>query len=147
MTDDSSIALTDLRLWLEYKGFENLPLLLYGDYLVNQDAQSTLGTNGKKEDTAWLIGLEGGDKRENVRLGVGYAEVETNSTLRSFTDSDFLGASTNRKGAVLYATRQVAKNTDLKLTVYKSKPLEKSIDANLARSERLRVTTDLRFKF
>jgi hypothetical protein len=147
MTDDSSIALTDLRLWLEYKGFENLPLLLYGNYLVNQDAQSTAETGGKKEDTAWLIGLEGGDKRKTVRLGFAYSEVETNSTLRTFTDSDFLGGSTNRKGAVLYATRQVAKNTDLKLTVYKSKPLEKSIDANLKRSDRLRVTTDLMFKF
>jgi hypothetical protein len=147
MTDDSSIALTDLRLWLEYKGVENLPLLLYGNYVINQDAQSTSYTGGKKEDSAWMIGLEGGDKRKTVRLGVAYAEVETNSLLKSFTDSDFLEGRNNRKGAIFYGARQVARNTDLKFMVFKSKPLEKSIDAGLTKSERLRVTTDLEFSF
>lgn len=147
LTDDSSIAMYDFRTWVAFQATDTIPMKIYGNYLVNSDAEKTVFTNGDKEDTAWMIGIEGGDKKRFAKLGFGYAEVETNSVLGSYTDSDFFDGKSNRKGFVAYMQRTIAKGTDLKVTLFQSDALEDDMDVNLSKSDRFRMQTDIVFKF
>lgn len=147
LSDDDSIAFYDLRTWVAFDSIKGIPMKVYGNYLVNTDAEGTLETDGDDEGTAWMVGIEGGDKKKLVKLGLGYAEVETNSVLASYTDSDFFDGKSNRKGFVVYGQRQITKGADFKITLFHSKPLDDDIDVNLSKSERLRIQSDIVFKF
>lgn len=69
-----------------------LPVSLYGDYAVNQDADD--------DDTGYLVGLRIGKTKEpgSVDFNYNYRELEANAVLGAWTDSDFIGGGTDGKG-------------------------------------------------
>jgi len=147
LTDNSSINLVDFRAWVDCKAVSDWPGRLYGNYLINTSAQSTVYSG--KEDSAWSLGLEAGDKKKYVMLGVAYFNVEQNSTLRNMTDSDLFDAKTNRKGWAIYGARNLAKNVDFKLTLFDMDVLDKQVFLNTGDSDakRVRLQTDIELKF
>jgi len=155
LTDNSGINLVDFRAWVDCKAIADWPGRLYGNYLINTSAQSTSivttwgTTNIGKEDSAWSLGTEIGDKDKYVMLGVAYFNVEQNSTLRNMTDSDLFDAKTNRKGWAFYGARNLAKHVDFKVTLFKMDVLDKAVFLATGDSDadRLRLQTDIELKF
>ena len=64
-------------------------------------------------------------------------------------DSDFADGFTNRKAWTLYFSRQILKNTDINVTLFKSDRLERGplFAESVAGSDRYRLQTDLQVKF
>jgi hypothetical protein len=136
--------------YLTYSGFESWPITVYGDLALNVDAESsTLFPGAGEEDTAWGVGVEVGDSKKIVKLGAGYWRIEANSFPSMFIDSDFLDGRTNRQGWAFYGSREIFANTEMKLTLFVIEPIETE-DAFLASirgSDRLRLQSDIIFKF
>lgn len=127
------------------------PVLVYGSWSNNLTAEaSNLVPNTGEEDTAWGVGVELGNKKKYVKVGVGYWSIEANAFPSQFIDSDLFDGETNREGWAVYASRQVWKNTDVNLTAFISDEIEKdrpAFDESIANAERVRVQADLVFKF
>jgi hypothetical protein len=160
------------RVW-DFSGFAKLgndtalPITVYATYARNLEADSfdfiapagpMAGTlvPVDDEDTAWGLGFEVGDKKKNVFFGAGYFSVEANSVVATFTDSDLFDGFTNREGFIVYATRQVAKNVDFKLTYFDSDEIEDSGDflgangpffRSLINADRRLLQADIEMKF
>jgi hypothetical protein len=83
-----------------------LPLSFYGQYVVNGDAQRT-ATVGK-EDTAYLFGVK--TKFYGIGLDYNYRDVERNSVVGAFTDSDFGNGYTGGKGHKIKVGYDIDKN-------------------------------------
>ncbi len=147
LTNGNGLDFVDVRLWASCKAIENWPLKVYGNFWINTDAEKTAATNNDKEDQMWMVGVEGGSAKKNVKLGLGYGETETNSTIATLADSDFLDGKTNRKGYVFYAKRKILKNTSLSFTAFKSEELDDDIDVGLTKADRLRFQTNIVVKF
>jgi hypothetical protein len=90
---NDGISAGELAAYFRYKGIANWPMLLYGHYARNFDAEDG-GTNlaglgsGDEEDTGWGVSLEIGDKKKYVKLGAGYYELEANFWPSQFIDSN-----------------------------------------------------------
>ena len=88
-----------------------------------------------------------------LKLGGGYFHIEANSTMAQFTDSDITDGKTNRKGWVLYAAKQVAPGTELRLTYFDQNPIQTSggatgpFERSLSQSNRSRLQADIQFNF
>ena len=107
--------------YLKGNFFEDWPILLYGTYANNLDAErSVLFPGVGEEDNAWIVGFEVGDKEKWVKLGVLYAHQEANAFPAFFTDSDLFDGRTNRKGFTVYGSRALGKGVDLNLTLFDS---------------------------
>ena len=146
LTDsDGQIKAGELYAYLGFSGIEDWPILLYGTYVENFSARST-ATVGK-EDSAWGVGIEAGDKKRYARLGVGYWEAESNFWPSQFTDSDLFDGTTNREGWMIYGARQIARNTDLKFQLFLSDDLEDGAGFLVDDADRIRLQTDLVVKF
>ena len=96
-----------------YEGFGQIdltglaiPLSFYGQYVVNGDAQRT-ATVGK-EDTAYLFGAK--TKFYGIGLDYNYRDVERNSVVGAFTDSDFGNGFTGGKGHKVKVSYDIDKN-------------------------------------
>jgi len=143
----------ELAGYLRFGGLhEDWPLLLYGQVAKNLDAESSdlFPTGGADEDLGWIVGLEVGDRKKLVTLGVAYASFEANFWPAQFTESDLFDGLTNRKGWALYGSREVLPNTDLTLTLYVSDELRDGVpgfETSLANANRVRLQTDLQVKF
>ncbi len=98
-----------------------MPLELYGNYVVNQDADAN--------DTGWLAGLTLG-KAKNVgtwEAGYNYRELEKDAVLGAFTDSDSWGGGTDGRGHKFSGRYQIAKNVQLGATYFMNeKPVSDS---------------------
>ena len=144
-------SVAEIAGYLRFTGIENWPVLLYGHYAKNFDADSSdVFPAAGEEDTGWGLGLEVGDKKKYVKVGAGYYRVEANFWPAQFTDSDLFDGRTNRKGWTFYGSRQILPNTDLNVTFFVSEPLRETIPdfANsVSRSDRMRLQTDLVVKF
>ena len=138
--------------YLTYGGFDAWPITVYGTYARNLDAESSkemeyLGAGA--EDTAWGVGVEVGDSKKFAKLGAGYWHIEANAFPSMFIDSDFLDGRTNREGYAFYGSRQVLKNTEIKLTLFVIDEIqdEAAFAASVRNAERLRLQSDIVFKF
>ena len=80
-------------------------LSFWAHYVVNSDAEIT-DTTGDKEDTAMGFGLN--YKYEDWSFGIKYADIEPNSVIGAFSDSDFGQA--NRKGYKISMKKKLRKN-------------------------------------
>ena len=141
----------DLSVYLRFDGVEGWPILVYGQIAKNFDAESSdlFGSAGK-EDLGWGIGVEVGDKKKLVSLGVGYFALEANFWPAQFTDSDLVDGFTNRKGWAFYASREILPNTELGVALFVSDEIRGSTDsfaASVSGSDRVRLQTDLLVKF
>ncbi|MGH7289064.1 MAG: hypothetical protein ACREI8_13705, partial [Myxococcota bacterium] len=139
----------EVAAYVRLKQIEDWPLLLYGQFAQNFDAESIPGASGD-QDTGWGAGIEVGDKKKLVMLGGGYFREEANFSPAQFTDSDLFDGFTNRKGWLVYAARELWANTEVNVTFYKDDPIEDGAvfavpDAES--SERMRLQTDFVVKF
>jgi hypothetical protein len=152
LTDDS-ISAGEISAYVRYNGIEDWPLLVYGSFAQNFDAESLFdpvtGDSAGDEDTGWGVGAEIGDKKKYVKVGVGYYQLEANYIPAMMFDSDLTDGVTNRKAWTLYFSRQILADTDLSVTFFKSNDLERGplFATSVAGSDRYRLQTDLQVKF
>jgi hypothetical protein len=125
-------------------------VLAFGGYSNNLSAEPSKILQGVgKESTAFNLGIEGGDKKKYVKIGGAYYFVEANAFPSQFIDSDLLEGHTNRKGFLVYGSRQLFKSTDFNFAVYGSDAIETTpgFAESVKDSERTRVILDLVYKF
>jgi hypothetical protein len=89
-------------------------------------------------------------------LGAGYYHLEANFSPGQFTDSDLFDGFTNREGFLVYASRELFKNTELNVTLFSGEEIEDDAefdlnalfpDEGVTSAERYRLQTDLVIKF
>jgi hypothetical protein len=149
LTDKNSIDIGEVRAWVKCTGIENWPILAYGSFSKNFSAGSESLFDAGREDLAWSIGLEIGDKKKFVHLGAGYFWLEANAVPAQIMDSDLFDARTNSKGWAVYGSKQIYSHTDLKFTLFLGEALDDDITwpAAVEDSDRVRLQTDLVVKF
>jgi hypothetical protein len=159
--DGTKMRIGTASAYVQYAGFEDWPVTVFGTVARNFAAESStiLGERVDDEDLGWIAGLQVGDKKKLAQLGFLYGEIEANALPAQFIDSDFTDGSTNRKGWMLYGTRQIATNVDFNVELFKSDQLEDDGAFNGCRpdcgpftesvenSDRYRLRTDLIIKF
>ncbi len=134
----------------KYEGIEDWPMMVFGQWSQNFQATSSALYNAGDADTAWGTGFEIGNKKKWVKLGFGYYHIEANAFPSQFIDSDLFDGRTNREGPVVYASRQIMKNTDANLTMFFSDVIDNDIEPAseaVKDSDRIRIQADLVFKF
>jgi hypothetical protein len=128
-----------------------LPVVAFGGFSTNLSAEpSRMFAGVTKENIAYNAGLEGGDKKKAVTLGIAYYFIEANAFPSQFIDSDLFDGRTNRKGIAAYGSRQIWKGTDFKITWFNSNAIEQELPAfedSVAKSKRTRIQIDLVYKF
>lgn len=128
-----------------------VPLTAFGGYSVNLSAEpSVANPEIDKEEVAFSGGVEGGDKKKNVKLGVAWFHVQANAFPSQFIDSDILDGRTNREGLMVYGSRQVMKSTEFGFKLYDSDAIETGSDGlskSVKSSKRTRLQVDLIYKF
>jgi cell division protein FtsB len=115
-----------------------LPFTVFGDWAKNLVASNS-------EDTAWLIGGKFNKAKDpgSWEVGYNYRELEADSVLGAFTDSDFIGGGTDGKGHQFGFTYQLAKNLQASVTYFNSER-----DGTTGRSlDYRRLQLDLKLKF
>jgi len=90
-----------------------LPVSLYGDYVVNT-------ASSVKEDTGWLVGTTLGKAKAtgSSQFGYEYRDLDRDCTVGTFNDSDFVDGGTSGKGHKFSYKYQLAKNTQLAATYF-----------------------------
>jgi hypothetical protein len=141
----------ELAGYLRFGGIEGWPVSLYGQVAKSLDADSSALYPGvDDEDLGWIVGLELGDRKKLLALGVTYASFEANFWPAQFTDSDLFDGFTNRRGWAFYGSREVLPNTELTMTLYVSDPIRHNVpgfETSLSNANRFRLQTDLQVKF
>ena len=103
----------ELELFAELKtAVGRYPLALFIDYIQNQDASDY--------DTAWALGLKLG-KASHPRtweFGYTYQDVEADSVLGLWSDSDFGGGDTDTKGHIFKGAWEPNKNWKVGFTYF-----------------------------
>jgi hypothetical protein len=118
----SRFSVVETGAYLTYGGFESWPITLYGTYARNLDAESsTLFPGAGSEDTAWGVGVEAGDSKKIV----------------------------NRRGFTFYGSREILRNTEIKLTLFVIDKIESDAAflQSVRNANRMRLQSDIVFKF
>jgi hypothetical protein len=151
--DDRDYSVVELAGYGRIKSIEGWPILLYGHFAQNLDADSPPGVGLDDEDIGWGAGIEIGDKKR-IMIGGGWYHVEANFSPPQFTDSDLFDGFTNREGFLVYAARELFSNTELNLTFFSGDEIEDdpafdltTVDPDVPSAERYRLQTDLVVKF
>jgi hypothetical protein len=151
VSDGDRLDVAELGAYVAWAGIERWPLRLFGHLSRNLSAQdSELFPAAGEEAWAWLAGLEAGDKKELVQLGIAYSWIEANAFPSQFVDSDLFDGVTNRKGFAFWFVRQLVRNTDLAVTLFLSDAIEDALpdfEESVAGSDRIRLQTDLQIAF
>ena len=146
-----SMNVIESGVYLDLDLIESWPITLYANVSSNLSAESSdLFPQAGREDLAWGVGGEIGDKKKWLKLGIGYWQIEANAFPSQFIDSDLFDGYTNRKGFAFYGSRQILENTDLNITALLSDPIDDSLPAfadSVAKAERVRIQADMIFKF
>ncbi len=149
--DGGTLGILATAVYLRSTYFESVPITLYGSFSDNLSAEaSALFPPAGKENIAWMLGVELGDKKKYVQVGTGYAYLEANAFPSMFVESDLYDGQTNRKGWLVYGSRQLFENTDLNVTAFLSKAIDNALPAyedSLSGAHRLRLQADLLVKF
>jgi hypothetical protein len=107
-----------------------LPLKLYGDYIVNTEAE----TDG---DTGFMFGATLGKAKEihSWALDYNYRDLEADATVGAFTDSDSFGGGTNGEGHKFSGTYQLAKNWQTGVSLFLNKQEPDGADTDYTRAQ------------
>ena len=99
-----------------YEGFGQLdvsglpvPLSIYGQYVNNTEASNS-------QDTGWLAGVK--TKVYGFAIDYNYRDVQQNSVVGAFTDSDFANGFTGSRGSKLKVSYELDKNFNVGATYY-----------------------------
>jgi len=159
IADSRDYQVMEFSAYSRFAHVEDWPVLLYGSYAQNLEAESPPGAGD--EDVGWGLGVEVGDKKKYVMLGGGYYHLEANFSPAQFTDSDLFDGFTNREGFLVYLSRQLFANTDLNVTFFSGDVIDDGaafdLNANpvldpddedpFPSAERYRLQTDIVVKF
>jgi hypothetical protein len=108
---DYSVAEGFVKLGLDV-GF---PVSVYGDYAINNDAETS-------DDTAYMGGFTVGVAKDpgSFEIDYNFRSVEADAVFGGFTDSDSFGGGTNGEGHRVQLTYAVDKNTTAGITYFKN---------------------------
>jgi len=137
--------------YVNYSLSSDWPVSFYVDAAKNFSADSAFlsGVNVDDEDQAIGVGFQIGDASRIARFGLGFFQVEANSVISLYTDSDVLDGMTNGKGIVFYISRKLRKNLELRFTGFDADSLRGDggasgpFAASLANRDRRRFQADL----
>lgn len=115
----------------------NLPVSLFGDYVVNT-------ASGVEEDTGWLAGftLSKAKNPGDWDFTYNYRDLEADAVLGAFADSDFGDGGTNVRGHKFNLNYVAAKNTTLGVTYFLGENLNQKPNEDYKR-----IQMDLSVKF
>ncbi|NIM20475.1 MAG: hypothetical protein GTO51_09640 [Candidatus Latescibacteria bacterium] len=126
------------------------PVFAFGGFSSNLSAEPSQEFSVEEENIAYNAGLEGGDKKKNVHLGLAYFFIEANAFPSQYIDSDLFDGRTNRKGFFFYGTRQLLAGADFGIKLFASDAIETDLAAftpSVEDSERIRLQVDLIYEF
>lgn len=137
---------------VESQGFISFKeFTLFGGFSSNLSAEKSVLYSGiDEEKIAYNVGIEGGNKKKYIHLGVAYVFIEANAFPSQYIDSDLFDGHTNRKGGVVYASRQLLKGADFKLKMMRSDAIETDLpvfEHSVVNSKRTRLQADIVYKF
>lgn len=146
---DGPMRVIEAAGYVKFGGVENWPMALFADYSHNLEAASSAAFNAGKDADAWNVSFEIGDKKKYAKLGVGWWHIESNAFPSMYIDSDLLDGKTNREGLMIWASRQLMKNTDLNLTLFDSSEIDSKVALaqGIKDARRVRLQADMVFKF
>lgn len=146
----------------KWSGFERWPAVVFGTVAYNFTADSGF-VNGARVDPdqfAWGYGVEVGDAKQLFLLGIVYSHIPANSVLALYTDSDMFDGYTNREGFGVYVARELAANTEFKLSFWEGEPIKTTAsgggdgpynpteyESAAQKANRKRLQADVNFKF
>jgi hypothetical protein len=141
------LDVVEVSAYARYLGIEDWPFLVYGQWFQNVSANSLPGIG--KQDTAFAVGAEAGNKSRSVLLGAGYFQAEANVWPAQFVDAPLLDGRTNHKTWAAYAARRVLRATDLKLGLFFGEALDDDpiFGPSLFNSDGVRIQTDVVVQF
>jgi hypothetical protein len=89
-----------------------LPLRIFGDYVTNTDASTG--------DTGWSAGVVLGEVKNKGSwlAGYTYLDLKPDAVLAVFTDSDFGGGGTNKRGHAFFGSYAPTDRTNLRFTYF-----------------------------
>ena len=143
----------DLAVYLRFNGHRGLadPRLRRGRQELRRQALGAVRRRSGRRTLGWGLGVEVGDKKKLVTLGIGYFYLEANFWPAQFTDSDLLDGFTNRKGWAFYVAREILPNTELGVHALRERPDPRPrpprFDTSVSGADRVRLQTDLLVKF
>jgi hypothetical protein len=157
-SDDAHIGETTL--FVSFSGIEDWPMMVWGTLAYNFSAEAGTVDNVRVDPqaTAYGFGIEVGSAKSFFLLGVEYSHIEANSVLALYTDSDMFDGYTNREGFGVYVARELAANTELKVSLWDEQPIKTTASGegngpyNISSSadsqaNRKRLQADVNFKF
>jgi hypothetical protein len=146
--------------YMTFGGIPDWPLLVWGTYITNLSARDGVvnGVAVNEENNAWGLGVEFGDVKKWARFGVAYQWVEANGVIAEYTDSDVFDGRTNRRGYAFYGAREIAENTELKISLWEENAIKTTQSGvgggpyNISsgadsQANRSRLQVDLNFKY
>ncbi len=146
--------------YVNWAGVDDWPVLVWATWAQNIAANAALlgGVHVGDNNTAWGFGVEAGDAKKILRLGVAWQHIEANAVSAQYTDSDVFDEKTNRQGFALYGYREVATNTELRLSLWDGHPIKTTASGlgngpfNIStgtdsQANRVRLQADMSFKY
>jgi hypothetical protein len=153
--DDGRARVGEAAVYLRYTGLRDWPVMLWGTLAHNWTAESGLvgGVPVGAEDDAMAFGVEIGDAKRFVRAGVMFFEIQANSLLSQFLDSEVFDGRTNVNGYMFFVSRALRPGLELRLTFSDTDALRDRgaatgpFTASLRSRDRRRLQTDLLVSF
>lgn len=127
---------SEIELFAEAKFAVGLPVRVYGQYVVNNEADD-LDTGYLAGVSLWNLGEPG-----TFQFDYSYRDLEKDAVVGAFTDSDSFGGGTDGRGHKFAASYQIAKNWQAGVSYLLN---EKSVQKGAKDYDRLQV--DLAAKF
>ncbi len=159
---DADARIGESTVFVSWSGIEGWPAVVFGTVAYNFTADSGF-VNGARvgpDQTAYAYGIEIGDAKTFFLLGIEYSHIPANAVLGLYTDSDMFDGYTNREGIGVYLARQLASNTEFKLSLWDGEPIKTTASGsgdgpyNTSANEsanqkanRRRLQADVNFKF
>ncbi len=128
-TTGGMLNVMEFELYAKANWFERWPILFYGEYSRNLDAESSVVTNplgtfsAGAGANAWLLGIDVGDPKEIVRFRMLYAWLEANAFPAQFVDSDIFDGFTNGKGFYWDIAKALSDHVSLNFSAMYSQPI------------------------
>jgi hypothetical protein len=162
---DNDVHIGESTGFVTWSGIEEWPALAWGTVAYNFSAErgTVNGARVGPDAAAYGYGIEFGDPKAWFLLGVEYTYIPANAILSLYTDSDMFDGFTNREGVGVYVSRELAPNTEFKLTFWEGEPIRTTASGggggpynpddftswvtDSHRANRKRMYADLNFKF
>ncbi len=159
---DDDVRIGESSAFVSWSGIEGWPAIVWGTLAYNftAEAGTVLGAEVDSDATAYGFGVEIGDAKQFFLIGVEYSYIPANAVLSLYTDSDMFDGYTNREGFGVYVARELAVNTELKVSLWEGEPIKTTASggnngpynpntwtsAN-QQANRKRLQADVNFKF